>query len=130
MVIYVCGHLDLTEEEFYEHYAGQFGWHILGGDLFVIGDAPGADFLSQKYLYSYGANVIVYHMYDTPRNCVEGISTQGGFTSDKERDEAMMQISDKVIGWVRKGRENSATAKNIELMKLKEEEERRKPKYD
>ena len=55
-------------------------------------------------------------MFDYPRfNC--GWPTIGGFKSDEERDRAMTLASSVDIAWVRPGKENSCTAKNIERRK-------------
>jgi hypothetical protein len=51
-------------------------------------------------------------MFENPRhNC--GFDSVGGFRTDKARDEAMTENSNKDIAWVRPGREKSGTAKNL-----------------
>ena len=116
---FISGHLDLTEEEFDLHYKSPIVRAISRGDSFVIGDARGADVIAQRLLYRMaldGVNeVTVYHMLEAPRNFAFGTGWKlsGGFTSDKERDEAMTKASDYDIAWVRPGREKSGTAKNI-----------------
>ena len=62
-------------------------------------------------------NVVVFHMFDNPRNNAGGFSTAGGFKNDKERDAAMTNNSDADIAWVRPGREKSGTAKNLSRRK-------------
>jgi ribosomal protein S16 len=52
------------------------------------------------------------HMLAAPRNNT-GFPTVGGFATDEERDEAMTLASDVDLAWVRQGRENSGTARNI-----------------
>jgi hypothetical protein len=119
-VYHVSGHLDLTEEEFNKHYRDSILNAISEGSSFVIGDAAGADAMAQKFLFEHGiTNVIVYHMFDKPRNNI-GFKTIGGFTSDRERDEALTVASNDDIAWVRPGREKSGTAKNLTRRKLQD----------
>lgn len=116
---FISGHLDLTLDEFHEHYRPKLTEAIAEGASFVVGDALGADWLSQallkrreQQLARHGCEVIVYHMLESPRHN-EGFPTCGGFKSDKERDMAMTAASDADIAWVRPGREKSGTAKNL-----------------
>jgi hypothetical protein len=112
MVYFISGHLDLTDKEFEEHYRPRIEAAITEGAEFFVGDARGADTKAQQFLMWKGCLVIVYHMLQTPRNNT-GFATEGGFTSDEERDAAMTRDSDADIAWVRPGRENSGTAKNM-----------------
>ncbi len=112
MIYFISGHLDITEEEFREHYQPLIDNAHEADSSFVVGDAGGLDTRAQQYLSKIGANVVVYHMFDSPRNNV-GFPTCGGFKSDNERDTAMTNSSDVDIAWVRPGREKSGTAKNI-----------------
>lgn len=123
---FISGHLDLTEKEFKEHYIPRINSALRHGYDFVVGDAKGCDFMAQKYLKplletrsrvdgsSFYHGITVYHMFDKPRNCIKGFRTKGGFTSDEDRDSEMTTVSELDIAWVRKGRETSGTAKNIE----------------
>ena len=116
---FVSGHLDLTEEEFEEHYVPKLVGAIQKGGSFVVGDAPGCDTMAQQYLR--GAAVTVYHMLEMPRNLrCDTFDTVGGFRTDEERDAAMTEASDEDIAWVRPGFENSWTAKNIGRRQLKD----------
>ena len=72
--------------------------------------------MAQMYLDDKTKDVIVYHMFESPRNNA-GYQTIGGFQSDKERDAQMTKDSDRDIAWVRSGRKNSGTQKNIERRK-------------
>jgi hypothetical protein len=63
------------------------------------------------------SRVRVYHMFQTPRNNVGGFILVGGYMSDEERDAALTAVSDYDIAWVRPGRENSGTAKNLQRRK-------------
>ena len=112
--IFISGHLDLTQEEFDEHYKGLISKAALRNCSFVIGDARGCDLMAQNFLKELlVSNVIVYHMFEKPRNNPHDFKTVGGFKTDDERDEAMTKISIEDIAWVREGREKSGTAKNI-----------------
>lgn len=116
MIAYISGHLDLTDDEFHEHYVPGILAHF--GDCspcFVIGDARGADMMAQQYIADKGfaRYITVYHMLDKPRFCVTEATHIGGFISDESRDYAMTLASDYDISWVRPGRETSGTAKNL-----------------
>ena len=111
---FISGHLDLTPEEFQEHYAPSIDAAIKEGALFVVGDAKGADALAKQQLDPICRRVTVYHMFDNPRYCGFNYATVGGYQTDEERDAAMTAVSNADIAWVRPGRENSGTAKNIQ----------------
>lgn len=84
---------------------------------FVVGDCEGADRMAQDYLSACGVffrDITVYHMFKAPRYLTRSCTlTQGGFTSDVERDAAMTEHSDRDIAFIRKGKESSGTAQNI-----------------
>ena len=111
-VCFISGHLDITAEEFRQHYVPSIDKLHSAGYSFVVGDARGTDTIAQEYLWKLGADVIVYHMFDSPRNNY-GFKTAGGFASDNERDKAMTAASSVDIAWVRPGREKSGTARNL-----------------
>ncbi|ABC29376.1 hypothetical protein HCH_02576 [Hahella chejuensis KCTC 2396] len=111
-VYFISGHLDLTPQEFEQHYAPAIDQALENQASFVIGDARGADKLAQDYLYGKSNAVTVYHMFDTPRNN-PGFPTRSGFTSDNQRDKQMTADSTCDIAWVRPGREKSGTARNL-----------------
>jgi len=114
---FVSGHLDLTQEEFDEHYKTRLMAAVYEGAMFVVGDARGCDVMAQKFLQGIGAlmagPVIVFHMLERPRNNPCLYEARGGFKTDEERDAAMTSASDADIAWVRPGRETSGTAKNL-----------------
>lgn len=120
-VYFISGHLDLTDEEFAAHYEPAL--HAAArepGVTFVVGDAGGADVKAQVWLRSYGVEwdqVTVYHMFVAARNNAGPFLSEGGYTSDKTRDEAMTAASTHDIAWVRPGREKSGTAKNLKRRK-------------
>lgn len=112
-VVFVSGHLDISDGEFVQHYQSKLVGYIEAGAHFVVGDAMGTDMLTQRFLRAKNvSSVVVFHMFDSPRNNL-GFATQGGFGSDAERDLAMTQMSDVDLAWVRPGREKSGTAMNI-----------------
>ncbi|MCY1079238.1 hypothetical protein [Archangium lansingense] len=113
MICFISGHLDLSEQEFQEHYAPRIDRAIALGATFVIGDARGADAMAQSYLKLKGATAIVFHMFDSPRHNA-GFPTKGGFKNDSERDSAMTLDSTEDLAWIRPGREKSGTAKNLQ----------------
>jgi HAD superfamily hydrolase (TIGR01662 family) len=112
-VVFVSGHLDLTPEEFTEHYAPRLLKAVDDGCSFVVGDARGADAMAQEFIAPFGVPAVVYHMHHVPRNNRENLPTRGGFRADEERDAAMTAASTEDIAWVRAGREKSGTAKNL-----------------
>lgn len=117
-IVFVSGHMDLTPEEFDEHYRSQVLAHANSGHHIVVGDARGCDLMVQTLLSTQSPDVrfggaTVYHMFDSPRNNIGWFPTVGGFKSDEERDAAMTAASTVDLAWVRPGRENSGTARNL-----------------
>lgn len=116
---FVSGHLDITDVEFTSYYVPKLLAALEDPDArFVVGDAAGTDHIAQQWLYSRTKRVTVYHMFTDPRYN-QGFPTKGGFTSDRERDEALTRDSDQDIAWVRHGREKSGTAKNLKRRQVK-----------
>ena len=109
---FVSGHLTLTETEFQQHYQSALDQALANGDAFVVGDARGADAMTQAYLHGKTDAVTVYHMFTSPRHN-PGFKAIGGFQTDEARDTQMTHDSDSDIAWVRPGRENSGTQKNL-----------------
>lgn len=119
---YISGHLDLTQEEFDEHYVPLINSALENFPAsFVVGDAKGADQMAQKYLALTSVDVPevrVFHMFENPRHCeASRFECIGGFETDEQRDAAMTESSNVDIAWVRPGREKSGTAKNLERRK-------------
>ena len=105
MTYFISGHRDLTWEEFAKWYAPAISRTLSTDNAakFVVGDC-GVSF----------RNITVYHMFKAPRyTALRSVPTQGGFTSDIERDKAMTEHSDYDIAFIRKGKESSGTAQNI-----------------
>lgn len=119
MIAFISGHLKITDDEFTKYYVGRILEAVRQGHSFVIGDAVGVDNLAQQLLKNYKNAVTVYHMLEKPRYN-QDFPTIGGYTSDDERDAAMTAASDYDIAWVRPGKENSGTAKNIARRKMKD----------
>ena len=112
-VNFISGHLDLSAEEFDEHYRPALDVALTRNESFVVGDARGTDALAQEYLRGKTDAVTVYHMFTAPRNNA-GFPTRGGFSNDTERDAQMTLDSYQDIAWVRPGRERSGTQKNLD----------------
>lgn len=110
---FVSGHLDLTQEEFDTYYRPLIDEALARGEEFVVGDARGADSMTQHYLLGKTTAVVVYHMFTSPRNNA-GFKTIGGFETDEARDIQMTADSDRDIAWVRPGRKKSGTQKNLD----------------
>ena len=113
MIAFISGHLDLSLDEFDDHYFPRIRTAWRNGHSFIVGDAKGADKLAQEFLEELGADYYVFHIGSKPRNAPKGCQKMGGFKSDDERDKAMTLRSDYDIAWVRPGREQSGTAKNL-----------------
>lgn len=127
---FISGHLDISEEEFTEHYKDHIDSALQENATFVIGDAKGVDTLAQAYLFKNNAsNVTIYHMFKKPLNNVGKFKTNGGYKNHNEKDSAMTYNSDIDIAWVRSVKEQkklygnkyvkrkSGTEKNINRRK-------------
>lgn len=125
MKYFISGHGNLTKEEFEGYYKPVID-NIVANDNeveFIVGDYHGADKLAMDYIFEYyDVPLIIYHMFDTPRNTPknlsenpesEGVYFVGGFKSDEERDAAMTRDSDFDIAFVKDNRWDSGTAQNI-----------------
>ncbi len=121
-VVFISGHRNITQEEFTEHYTDAIVDAVLDGCSFVVGDCLGCDFRAQQLLIQSGCeDVTVYHMGDTPTFYVDDLDTKGDFVSHIDRDWAMSLVSDRDLCWIRKGKERSGTAQNVQRRKLKED---------
>ncbi len=117
---FISGHRDITIKEFQRQYAKDIMNAVLRDpkSKFVVGDYFGVDEMAQAYLHSLKQKyteleVIVYHMFEEPRNNEYGFPTKGGYVNDHDRDSAMTMESDSDIAWVRSGKWNSGTAQNL-----------------
>lgn len=116
-VAFVSGHLNLSEQEFSDHYVEKISEAHALGHTFVVGDARGADARALQFIGEIFGTAVVFHMFEAARNNPHAFPTRGGFQTDDLRDEAMSKASDYDIAWVRPGRETSGTAANIERRK-------------
>ena len=125
MTYFISGHRDLSYEDFEKYYIPKIE-EVIEMDPraeFIVGDCDGVDKFAMDYIYKNCLDpLVVYHMFDTPRNIPEGLSEspelegvffRGGFKSDEERDSAMTKASDFDIAFVKDNRWDSGTAQNI-----------------
>lgn len=130
-VHFVSGHLNLSPDEFQQHYAPrlQEACDAKDGCRFVVGDCQGADAMAQEWFASRRLpkdRVAVFHMHGEPRHNVGDWPTHKGFKSDGARDAAMTAASTADLAWVRPEEETkrllgaayrpgriSGTAKNL-----------------
>ncbi len=114
-IAFISGHLDLTEDEFEQHYIPQIDKALDAGHSFVVGDARGCDAAAQSYLFvnlpfaEYRARVTVYHMLKAPRNHLGHCPLKGGFPSNNAKDRGMTEASDFDVAWVRPERHSSVS---------------------
>ena len=117
---FVSGHRDIIEDEFERNYKPALE-AVINEDpdcRFVIGDCCGVDIMAQNYLVDVlgvdPERITVYHMFDSARNINPKIqNVMCGFTSDRERDDAMTKASSYDIAFVRNNKKISGTAENI-----------------
>lgn len=110
---FICGHGDLTEEEFNKYYMPKINNALKEDSNFILGDTYGADSVVQKYLSKLAftdypnlyEKVLVYHIGIKPRNNFGNFNTKGGFTDEEERDSEMTKNSDEDILWIRSPQE-------------------------
>lgn len=122
---FISGHGNITFEEWTENYKSLIDKALGENAHFILGDFKGTDVLSMEYLKDKTQNVTIVHCFSKPRYKPDTFDLpsscwkfEGGFKSDEERDMYMTQHSNEDIAWVRKGKENSGTAKNIKRRKL------------
>ena len=124
MIYFISGHRDLTKEEFNQHYAPIIDEIICNAVFteFVVGDWEGCDSMLIDFLLSQPdyPPITIYHVDETPRLTYDGeplcnfeniYFTQ--CTTYDECDELMTRDSTFDVAWIRPGREDSHTAKNI-----------------
>jgi siroheme synthase (precorrin-2 oxidase/ferrochelatase) len=119
----VSGHRDLTKEEFEEHYAPLIET-VLKEDIwaeFIVGDWEGCDTMFIEYMISKRSYPdIVVTCVENPRikpfgeDLFHYCKTYSKLCNTYDECDAFMtQESDFDIAWIRPGREDSHTAKNI-----------------
>lgn len=111
-IAFISGHLDLTKEQFKEHYVPKLDKAITAGHDFVVGSARGADSMALDYLLDHCPDTKRITVYIHSRNKTLqqklvnritklGIKSIRGFKSDTCRDAACTQASTYDIAWVR-----------------------------
>jgi hypothetical protein len=107
---FISGHIDLSQEQFDKFYKDRILKAIASNGTFVMGSAPGADYMAQQFLYESFKHdpteldrMIVYHRGDNPETQLidSRIKTIGGFKSHNAKDTAMTKASDMDIAYVR-----------------------------
>ena len=118
MRYFVSGHRDLTMEEFDRHYVYQLD-RVLADDPyaeFVVGDWKGCDTIFVKYMEEYYTDATIHIFYVLASRIKKGEFNEYRFhecNSYDDCDASMTRHSNFDIAWVRPGREDSHTAKNI-----------------
>ena len=121
MRYFVSGHRDLTQEEFDRHYVYLLD-RVLADDPcaeFIVGDWEGCDTLFVNYIKTYkDIKVNICYKDDGSINPQPRIFKQNHgvdiiLPTYDECDSYMTFDSDFDIAWIRPGREDSHTAKNI-----------------
>ena len=122
MKYFVSGHRDLTREEFDKHYIPQI-IKVITHDItasFVVGDWEGCDSMFLRYMIDnrYINDIHLYCVRESKlcNNLELGEDYAIRLVSKRNYDEcdiSMTRDSDFDIAWIRPGREDSHTAKNI-----------------
>ena len=120
MKYFISGHRDLTKEEFDEHYALRIYQTIVENYSveFCVGDWEGCDSMFITYIEDNFVDITI-HLYfvDKPRLRLNDNSENHlilhNLNTYNECDASMTKNSDFDIAWIRPGREDSHTAKNI-----------------
>lgn len=124
MIYFISGHRDLTKEEFNQHYVPIID-EIIRNDVFtefVIGDWEGCDTMVIEYLLEQidYPPITIYHVEKEPRIKFGGESILNfeniyniKLRTYDECDARMTSDSKFDVAWIRPGRKDSHTAKNI-----------------
>ena len=119
MRYFVSGHRDLTISEFREHYVPLIQ-KIIKDDVwceFVVGFCEGCDLMFIEWMTEHAPShdLLVFHCTHIPENFWDDYPNIYLYPCDdfETCDTAMTRNSDFDIAWVRLGREDSHTAKNI-----------------
>ena len=98
MSVLVCGHIDITEEDWNQHYLPEL--ENLSQDTVVYtGGAHGSDYFTQKYCSERGLQLKVCDKGDQNNiffSC-ENCEHLNGFESYAKRDDYLVQHSETVI---------------------------------
>jgi predicted house-cleaning noncanonical NTP pyrophosphatase (MazG superfamily) len=119
---FISGHIDITEEQFNKYYRDKIIEAASNpNNKFVIGSAPGVDYMTQQLLVKLLENepggldrISVYHRGKIPETLADcRLKTIGGFASHDQKDSAMTMISDIDIAYVRSEQESKKLYGNI-----------------
>jgi hypothetical protein len=126
--ILITGSTELSEEDFNKYYVPKIG-EIIKSDVFiVVGGASGCDHLAKLYLADKipSNHITVYDKGDQNHSeiCVNQTLYKfqhiNGFISYPERDQAMIDIADDIIGFIYQyAGGGSGTMQNIFIMEEK-----------
>lgn len=104
-IVFISGHVDVTQDEFDEHYLQSIQQAVNEGCHFVIGNAFGVDLMAQQLLVNLGINpgrVTIYHVGNNTKNIASSLfNRKGGYKNHNDKDKAMTYNSDMDIAWVR-----------------------------
>lgn len=119
MRYFVSGHRDLTISEFREHYVPLIQ-KIIKDDVwceFVVGFCEGCDLMFIEWMKEHAPShdLLVFYCTNIPENFWDDYPNIYLYYCDdfETCDTAMTRNSDFDIAWIRPGREDSHTAKNI-----------------
>lgn len=124
--IFVSGHVDITFRQFKEFYEQKLDSYIHCGYNIIVGDSPGTDQLTIKYLTEKKyKKCTVVHLKD--KSLIQtNFKKIGGFKYHYQKDAYMTCASDCDLAWVRSERDTkilygdkyrkrkSGTQKNLE----------------
>lgn len=129
-IYFICGHQDLTQEEFNENYARKIrNSNAYYPDcIYFVGDAPGCDRMAQDFLRKIGVSperVTIFHrpseVPENPHQCHTRV-----FPSTFAAIRAMITMSTHDIAWVRPGCQDSPVQCNLDYRKSILREQRKK----
>lgn len=124
MKYFISGHRDLTIEEFEEHYIPIIDKIITDDDSaeFLVGDWEGCDLMAVEYLSllpSIASDITIYYVEKVKMRPFGDVVYDYKNIHFKEKstydecDSAMTLDSDFDVAWIREGKEDSHTTKNI-----------------
>lgn len=118
MRYFVSGHRDLTKEEFEKYYVPFIDFVISEDNYasFVVGDWEGCDSMFVQYMEESYTDIPILILYVFTPRITGGNYNRYNFREYNTYDECdafMTKYSHFDIAWIRPGREDSHTAKNI-----------------
>lgn len=101
-IYFISGHLNLSRGEFQKHYEDKILEAMKLNCKFVTSDSRGCDTYAQELFANHNyTNVVIYHMFDSPRVNIGNFATVGSSKTDEERDSKMTTNSTHDIAWIR-----------------------------